>query len=274
VVRKSTRQNWESYWGSKERVDDIYSNADRIGRNLAKITDLKGLNILDVGAGTGRDSLPLTEHGAVVFQIDYSFESLRLMKQTAGSQTVTLVGGDTFRLPFREGAFDLVFHQGLLEHFKKQHAAEMIHEQVRVLKDGGMLLVDVPQRYHIYTVLKHIMITLGIWFAGWERSFSYPELLGVFRSHGLEPVYSYGEWMRPSLLYRGMREMLGKVGVRLPLNPPPVPILRPVRDKLRDVLVRTSIPLYTGICIGIVGRKGSDVPIGRDIISAGGENSV
>jgi SAM-dependent methyltransferase len=274
VVRKSTRQNWESYWGSKERVDDIYSNADRISRNLAKVTNLKGLNILEVGAGTGRDSLPLTKDGAVVFQLDYSFESLRLMKQTAGSRSVTLVGGNTFRLPFREGTFDVVFHQGLLEHFEKQRASEMIREQVRVLKDGGMLLVDVPQRYHIYTILKHIMITFGIWFAGWERSFSYPELLGIFRSHGLDPVSSYGEWMKPSLFYRGIREVLGKAGVRLPLNPPPVPILRPVRDKLRNLLVRTSIPLYTGICIGIVGRKGSDAAVGRDLVSSVRENSM
>jgi SAM-dependent methyltransferase len=274
VVKKSTRHDWESYWGSKEKIEEIYSNADRIGRNLTSVLDLNGLKVLEVGAGTGRDSLPLTENGAIVFQLDYSFASLRLMKQAAGNLPVTLIGGDTFHLPFRRGTFDVIFHQGLLEHFKISRASDMIREQIRVLRDGGFLLIDIPQRYHIYTILKHILIALGSWFAGWERSFSYPELRRVLRSHGLEPVYAYGEWMRPSLLYRMIREAAKKLGITLPLNPPRVPLLWKGRDMLRMLLIKTPLPLYTGVCIGILGQKGAKKAIHNRVVDKATGKSV
>ncbi len=31
-------------------------------------------------------------------------------------------GGDTFQLPFKDGSFDIIFHQGLLEHFRHEKA--------------------------------------------------------------------------------------------------------------------------------------------------------
>jgi len=67
--------------------------------------------------------------------------------------TVHPVCADACRMPFREGAFDLVFHQGLMEHFRDP--APLLRENARVLKRGGHLLVDVPQRFHVYTLAKN-----------------------------------------------------------------------------------------------------------------------
>ena len=43
--------------------------------------------------------------------------------------------GDAFALPFADGTFDVVFHQGLLEHFRNPD--DLIAENARVLKPGG-----------------------------------------------------------------------------------------------------------------------------------------
>jgi SAM-dependent methyltransferase len=255
VVKESTRNDWESYWGSKAEADEVYSNSDRIGRNLDKVVSLRNLSVLEIGAGTGRDSIPLADRGATVYQLDYSFESLRLMKGTSGDRNITRIGADTFRLPFRDNTFDIVFHQGLLEHFRAVEAERMIREQLRIVKPGGYILIDVPQRYHPYTVMKHILIFFNAWFAGWERSFSYVELRKMLIEAGVEPVYRYGEWMVPSLIYRILREVFRKIGVVLPLYPVSIPILASVRQAVRRRLLATPLPLYSGVVFGIVGKK-------------------
>jgi len=256
--RKESRlDHWETFWREKQHVEEVYSNADRILRNLLAVTDLRKKKVLEIGAGTGRDSFPLVQHGAEVVQLDYSYQSLRILKTLAAEQSLatSIVGGDAFRLPFRDATFDIVFHQGLLEHFRNPQADALLRENVRVLKPGGYLLVDVPQRYHVYTLVKHILISLDRWFAGWERSFSIGELKSVLRDLGLTPVHSYGEWMYPSFFYRAMREALKKAGVGLPLKLKGLGPLTHLRLSIRTMLLKTSLPLYSGISIGVIAQK-------------------
>lgn len=253
----SRRENWETFWDEKQEIGEVYSNADRIARNLRQVIELRGKKVLEIGAGTGRDSFPLVEHGAIVYQLDYAENSLRILKKLAeeNKTPVHIIGGDTFRLPFHDGTFDVVFHQGLLEHFRKSQAEALLRENIRVLKQGGLLLVDVPQRYHVYTVAKHVLIAVNKWFAGWERSFSVGELKGQLVSLGLTPLYSYGEWMYPSFFYRVSREVGKKIGINLPLYPSLGKFLHTFRSQLRSWLLKTPLPLYSGISIGVVGKK-------------------
>lgn len=257
VRRESTKAHWDSFWSNKKEVHEVYSNADRVLRNVLKVTDLHNKCVLEVGAGTGRDSFGMVEHGASVFMLDYSTNSLNIIKNIATEEKVYVspVGGNAFSLPFPDGSFDLVFHQGLLEHFREKEAHSLLRENIRVLKQGGLLLVDVPQRYHIYTVMKHILITVDKWFAGWEREFSVPELDRLLRSLGVEPIYKYGEWMYPSVFYRIIREGLRKIGITLPLNPTPIRPLTNLRRKVRESLRRTPLVLYTSLSCGIICKK-------------------
>ncbi len=255
--KESRRENWETFWQEKKDVEQVYSNADRILRNLLCVGELRGKIVLEIGAGTGRDSFPLIEHGAHVVQLDYAENSLRILRRLAQEQSLPamIVGGDTFQLPFPDETFDCVFHQGLLEHFKYPQAEALLKENIRVLKRGGFLLVDVPQRYHIYTIAKHVLMALDKWFAGWERSFSVGELKSRLRLLGLSPVHAYGEWMVPSFFYRSFREVVKGMGIALPLNPQPLKFLSRFRKGIRTALLKTPLPLYTGISIGVIGQK-------------------
>lgn len=255
--KESTKSHWEDFWNKKKDFHEVYSNDNRVLRNLVKLTDLKGKRVLEVGAGTGRDSFGLVERGAEVFMLDYAASSLQIIKNIATEEKIDVspVGGNAFSLPFPDGTFDIVFHQGLLEHFREKEAANLLKENIRVLKKDAILLVDVPQRYHIYTVMKHILIAMDKWFAGWEREFSIPELEKLLRSLGVVPYYRYGEWMYPSLMYRVTREALMKVGVKLPLNPTPVRALTEVRRKVRDSVRNTPLAHYTSLSCGVVCRK-------------------
>jgi len=253
--RASTLKNWENYWEQKQEVEDVYSNIDRIVDQISAITDLKSKKVMEIGAGTGRDSFPFLKQGAEVYVLDYSPAAIRIISRlnAENSIKVNAILGDAFSIPVADNSMDIVFHQGLLEHFKDP--LTLLKENVRVLKPGGLLLVDVPQKYHYYTVIKHILIALGKWFAGWETQFSINELKKLAEESGVQVISQYGSWKRPSLMYRIVREILLKIGIKLPLYPKGCRLIRSVRDKLRDKMSKQRWAYYTFLDIGIVARK-------------------
>lgn len=255
-MRVSTKKNWDDFWHQKSNLAEVYPNTDRIRVNIQKCISVENARILEVGAGTGRDSFYMARDGATLFLLDYSMNSLELIKKAAPHrERIHILGGDAFSLPFPDQSLDVVFHQGLLEHFSKERAQAMLKEHARVLKSGGLLVVDVPQRWHVYTVIKHILIAANAWFAGWEREFSVRELSAMLITEGLRPVHSYGEWMYPSLIYRMAREAAAKLGLRLPLYPPKIPLLSRLRHSLRSAMNGTWLQKNTALSIGVIGQK-------------------
>jgi len=252
VGRSSEKHHWESFWEESQSIDDVYDNGGRVLAALGRGFAPAGARVLEVGAGSGRDSLELVRRGARVSVLDYTPSALRLIARQPGGDRLQRVCGDAFHMPFADGTFDAVFHQGLLEHF--HNPLDLLRENARVLKRGGILLVDVPQRWHYYTPLKHALIAAGRWFAGWETEFTIGQLRSMVRAAGLRPEYEYGDWCVPNLFYRVGRKVLLKRGVRLPLQPV-VPVLGPALAAARRGLARTALPLHTGMNIGCVARK-------------------
>lgn len=254
-ARQSTPGHWERYWAEREEIDDVYSNEDRITRQLASLP-LEGRRVLEVGAGSGRDALELARRGARVVVLDYvrtSFTVIRRQAEQLGLEVLP-VCADACRKPFRDGTFDLVFHQGLMEHFRDPSG--LVGEDARVVAPSGHLLIDVPQKYHVYTAAKHIMILLNRWFAGWETEYTPAELERIVRRAGLEPVRTYGEWMVPGFFYRSLRYALMRGGIaRLPKYPRPVWPFGPLAERQRAWLRRRRAGLYTCAMIGTLARK-------------------
>ena len=108
-----------------------------------------------------------------------------------------LILDDATKSKLKSNSFDLIFSQGVVEHFKDPH--HIISEQIRILKKGGFLIIDVPQKFNPYTIFKHKKIKKGTWQYGWETEFSLPRLKNLGKKYGLVPVesigygYGYGE---------------------------------------------------------------------------------
>jgi SAM-dependent methyltransferase len=112
-----------------------------------------GLRILDVGCGSGRHVCAASRFRDVVaigadIQFDDAREArdrLRQIEQLGeggGGESLTL-RADIHCLPFGNDVFDLVICSEVLEHVHDPHAA--VSEVVRVLKQGGNLVVSVPR---------------------------------------------------------------------------------------------------------------------------------
>jgi len=96
--------------------------------------------VLEDGCGVGRYVEHLSEAGGAVFGLEYDFA--RTIEARTRSQRIVNAAGE--RLPFPEGAFDLVLSHEVLEHVDDDRQA--VGEIARTLKKGGRLVVFVPNR--------------------------------------------------------------------------------------------------------------------------------
>jgi SAM-dependent methyltransferase len=66
------------------------------------------------------------------------------------------VGANAFTLPFADGSVDIVMSFGLLEHFNPEALKAVLTEVIRILRPGGLFIVDVAHG-------RFSSRTLGIW---------------------------------------------------------------------------------------------------------------
>lgn len=187
--RKGT---WDELWRRRKR-SYVYRNVLMAAESF--LGGVEGRSILEVGCGRGATLLELARQGANVVGLDYSEEALAVCRRSdvydRFSWRASFVNADARKLPFSDESFDFVFSVGLIEHF--QDPIELLLEQQRVLRVGGYLLVQVPQKYSLYTATKKVAMALGKWaYGGWETQFSDREISGIVSRAGLEPKYVYG----------------------------------------------------------------------------------
>lgn len=114
-----------------------------------------GGRALEIGCGYGRNLVALASLPAslVVGSDPVMAELARAQGERLAPlpaerrERVRLVRQDDLRLPFRDGAFDLVVLWQVLEHVFEPHRKQaVLDEALRVTRDGGHVLVETPNR--------------------------------------------------------------------------------------------------------------------------------
>lgn len=113
--------------------------------NLSHVAGRKLTTAIDLGCGTGRNSLALSACGFSVTGIDFADRALALAREREGAEQVTFIQGDlTAPLPTANGGQDLAidvfvyFHQ-LRDAERKAYRRE-IH---RVMSSDGLSLIHI-----------------------------------------------------------------------------------------------------------------------------------
>lgn len=111
-----------------------------------------GLSILDVGCGTGRHAIRLSQSGAKVTGVDFSLGMLGRARSKPAAGKVIFVEHDIAQpLPFEAGSFDRVLCCLVLDHVV--HLMALFGELRRVCRSEGFVVTSVM---HPAMVLKGI----------------------------------------------------------------------------------------------------------------------
>jgi SAM-dependent methyltransferase len=135
-LKRADRENWAL--GDYLQVDrELTSGA---ARRLVERADIReGMEVLDVGTGTGAAALAAARTGARIVGLDLTPELLEVARGQAAEAGVEVewIEGDAEELPFDNDRFDRVLSNfGTM--FAPRHKV-VAHELARVCKPGGTL---------------------------------------------------------------------------------------------------------------------------------------
>lgn len=253
-MRSSTRTHWDIFWQQPDpRITRQEFNPKLVTALIAALGDPTGKKILEAGCGTAVDSIELRRLGARVVAYDYSRPVLAIAANKAAELDafLDLNQGDILALPYADQTFDAVFSAGVLEHFREP--AAVLSEQRRVLKPAGVLLVDVPQTFNLYTLYKLHQIRAGTWFAGWETQFRIGELETLLQTSGFEVGGTYGYGYYPAILAKV--RWLSNFGKGIIGRPFMLERVARRYEQMWRRIEETRAFLYVAQCIGVVCRR-------------------
>lgn len=242
----SAKENWERVYRDLARYQDLYLYQQQLVELICeKIPALRDARILEVGCGKGNEIVQLAKRGGACLGLDFSESAMAWMQTRLAKEgmRMPLIRGDARRLPFKIASFDLVFSQGVLEHFA--NPGDVLQEQRHVMRNGGIIVIEVPNKWNVYTIYKKILLAMNRWPPGWETEYSPRELKVLLRQNGFEVLDCVGWDFFIVKIFRKLRKILGLKDK----------LESPFARSLRRRLQRNPILLNFFLSLTIVARK-------------------
>jgi len=188
---------WDSFWAIHASKNDLFHRflwlirfifSSAYARHIARTTGkLHSARLLEIGCGSARTLhyLDRTYKDSTCFALDLSPQAVQLVRSINPNFETAIA--DAFIVPLASNQFDASFSIGLIEHFTREQAAEIVSEKIRVTRDGGWVAVMVPWQSSVYNLIvrkafgKH-------WPFGEENPFHRRELATFLEELGLSEV--------------------------------------------------------------------------------------
>lgn len=202
VIGQQRNRLW---WETKPMTYADWEAEDRLPQSRAELTEIEdmiigqspflrnqmdwhqfdGLDVLDIGCGSGALATRLARHGAHVTAVDLTQTAVDLTRNNADAQglDVDVIRCDVEMLPIESDRFDFVFSWGVLHHTETfENALEQVH---RVLKPGGRSLIMV---YYRNSLVYYLLGLYWLVFKGY--------LFRGYTIHGVQDLYTDGYYHR------------------------------------------------------------------------------
>lgn len=193
--------------------------------------DFSGKRVLELGCGTGINTILMAKRGARVTFLDYSKGALDIVRRNMEQEGVDgeFILGNMFDVDI-EDQFDIVHSEGVVEHFLGKQRQGVVDRHAAATRRGGRVVIIVPQvGSFFYRTGKFMAELTGSWIHGKEYPYGRRELvrrlsragLEVERTSGGELFMAFGWlfsplWLRDgSVLERSIRRPANKTFFRL-----------------------------------------------------------
>jgi len=155
------KQAWESYW-SRIDATRLRRQSHSKRRMMAVLHDFlrPGMRVLDAGCGSGWFTATFSDLGLVATALDYSPEALLRAMELAGERAEYVTGNllDPELVRRLGRRFELVFTDGLLEHFPVQEQVLLVSHLRALLVPGGVLATFVPNLLSPWQLIRPLMM--------------------------------------------------------------------------------------------------------------------
>ncbi len=167
---------------------------------------------LDVGCGSGMQSVRLAALSDEVIGIDIAEDLLHLARQRCRAYPrARFLREDARKLPFENASFDAVFSYGdVLSHIIVGYE-EAVAEMARVAREGAVVSIEVDNKWTLGLLYEPAEVWHALSRRGqghdtrrWEgmrfKTFTPGELFRLLEKHGLEPISCHGHNIFASLI--------------------------------------------------------------------------
>ncbi len=195
-IFNSAYQNSDMYFGWEVR-DEFKEQIDQ--------KNVQGFQALEIGAGEGRYSVFLAEHGCSVTAIDFSKIGIAKINALAEEKGLPISGHqcDLKDYSFTEDYYDIIVAATVLEHLEPMVREKTISGIIRSLKPEGLLYVNVfttsDPGFHAQVNDDHAAASISDtsncidhYFEKDELKKSFSELEVIYYYEGVEPDLSHG----------------------------------------------------------------------------------
>jgi ubiquinone/menaquinone biosynthesis C-methylase UbiE len=193
----SSKANWDTFWAVHASKNDLFHQllwrirflfssayAAQMAHYTGKLTAVK---LLEVGCGSARTLhyLDTLYADSQCYALDLSPQAIQVVQSISPAFHAGVASA--FALPLSAGQVDVSFSIGLIEHFTRDQAGQMVSEKIRVTQPGGAVGIVVPWQNSVYNLVvrkafgKH-------WPFGDENPFRRKELQRFMETLGLQDV--------------------------------------------------------------------------------------
>lgn len=187
LLEDESQRLWDVFW-KRRNVRGIESWAKRRIVRILSGYVRPGFNVLDAGCGTGFFSSYFISQGCDVYSMDYSEEALSIAKRLTENRCRAYIKStilDAKILSSNGQGFDIIFTDGLLEHYSIDGQDRIITNMKGLKREGGYIINFVPNRFSIWSIVRPFYMRIK------ERPFVMGDLLGLHKRNGLN-VIAYG----------------------------------------------------------------------------------
>lgn len=139
--------SWETIYGKEKGRRDLILTPRQSVVDFLPVLDKAGARrILDLGCGTGSNTLFLARKGFLVVGLDVSASAIAEAQQFLAAvqiENVVLIANDMKALPFPDEDFDAVVSINVIHHAKLSEIERTVGEIRRVLRSNGVGVVTV-----------------------------------------------------------------------------------------------------------------------------------